>query len=166
MVSRRPCAIRLCGVGESSDGYHISAPDPSGSGAEAAIRAALAAAGAAPRDVGYVNLHGTATPKNDEMESEVIARVFGLDVPCSSTKSLTGHTLGAAGAQELGLCWLLLGDANADRRLPVHGWDGVRDPQLPPINLVGEHVRFERDVFVSNSFAFGGSNAAIAIGRA
>ena len=166
VVSRRPSAIRLCGVGESSDGYHISAPDPSGSGAEAAIRAALAAAGAAPRDVGYVNLHGTGTPKNDEMESEVMARVFGLDVPCSSTKSLTGHTLGAAGAQELGLCWLLLGDANAGRRLPAHGWDGVRDPQLPPINLVGENVRFERDVFVSNSFAFGGSNAAIAIGRA
>jgi 3-oxoacyl-[acyl-carrier-protein] synthase-1 len=166
VVSRRPSAIRLCGVGESSDGYHISAPDPSGRGAEAAIRAALADARAGARAVGYVNLHGTATPKNDEMESEVMARVFGVDVPCSSTKSLIGHTLGAAGAQELGLCWLLLGDANAERRLPAHGWDGVRDPNLPPINLVGEGVRFERDVFVSNSFAFGGSNAAIAIGRA
>jgi 3-oxoacyl-[acyl-carrier-protein] synthase-1 len=166
VVSRRPSAIRLCGVGESSDGYHISAPDPSGRGAEAAIRAALADAGAAPRDVGYVNLHGTATPKNDEMESEVMARVFGLDVPCSSTKSLLGHTLGAAGAQELGLCWLLLGDANAARRLPAHGWDGVRDLGLPPINLAGPDARFERDIFVSNSFAFGGSNAALAIGRA
>ena len=129
--------IRLCGVGESSDGYHISAPDPSGRGAEAAIRAALARRRRAPRDVGYVNLHGTATPKNDEMESAVMARVFGLDVPCSSTKSLMGHTLGAAGAQELGLCWLLLSDANAARRLARHGWDGVRDPRLPPINLVG-----------------------------
>ena len=166
VVSRQPGAIRLCGVGESSDGYHISAPDPSGRGAEAAIRAALADARAGARDVGYVNLHGTATPKNDEMESEVMARVFGIDVPCSSTKSLIGHTLGAAGAQELGLCWLLLGDTNAERRLPAHVWDGVRDPNLPPINLVGEGVRFERDVFVSNSFAFGGSNAAIAIGRA
>ena len=166
VVSRRPSAIRLCGVGESSDGYHISAPDPSGRGAEAAIRAALADAGLRPDDVGYVNLHGTATPKNDEMESEVMARVFGLDVPCSSTKSLIGHTLGAAGAQELGLCWLLLGDGNPARRLPAHAWDGVRDPRLPPINLVGADVCFERDVFVSNSFAFGGSNAAIAIGRA
>jgi 3-oxoacyl-[acyl-carrier-protein] synthase I len=166
VVSRRPSAIRLCGVGESSDGYHISAPDPSGRGAELAIRAALADARARPGDVGYVNLHGTATPKNDEMESEVMARVFGLDVPCSSTKSLIGHTLGAAGAQELGLCWLLLGDANAARRLPAHGWDGVRDPRLQPINLVGADARFARDVFVSNSFAFGGSNAAIVIGRA
>jgi 3-oxoacyl-[acyl-carrier-protein] synthase-1 len=166
VVSRRPSAIRLCGVGESSDGYHISAPDPSGRGAEAAIRAALADAGVAARDVGYVNLHGTATPKNDEMESEVMARVFGCDVLCSSTKSLIGHTLGAAGAQELGFCWLLLDDENEARRLPAHAWDGVRDPSLPPINLVGADVRFERDVFVSNSFAFGGSNAAVAIGRA
>jgi 3-oxoacyl-[acyl-carrier-protein] synthase-1 len=100
------------------------------------------------------------------MESRVIARVFGSDVPCGSTKSMIGHTLGAAGAQELGLCWLLLSDRNIDRGLPPHLWDGVRDPQLPAINLVGANVRWERDVFVSNSFAFGGSNAAVAIGRA
>jgi 3-oxoacyl-[acyl-carrier-protein] synthase-1 len=87
-------------------------------------------------------------------------------VPCSSTKSLIGHTLGAAGAQELGLCWLLLSDDNASRRLPAHGWDGVRDPALPPIHLVGAGERWERDVFVSNSFAFGGSNVSVAIGRA
>jgi 3-oxoacyl-[acyl-carrier-protein] synthase-1 len=166
VVTRQPSALRLCGVGESSDGYHISAPDPSGRGAEQAIRAALEQAGVAPEDVGYVNLHGTATPKNDEMESEVMARVFGVDVPCSSTKSLIGHTLGAAGAQELGFCWLLLGDDNVGRRLPAHGWDGVRDPALPPIHLVGQGESWERDVFVSNSFAFGGSNAAVVIGRA
>jgi 3-oxoacyl-[acyl-carrier-protein] synthase-1 len=100
------------------------------------------------------------------MESDVMAGVFGLDVPCSSTKPLLGHTLGAAGAQELGLCWLLLSDANADRRLPAHVWDGVRDPRLPPINLVGAEAAWQRDVFVSSSFAFGGSNAAIALGRA
>jgi len=166
VVSKVPAAVRLCGVGESSDGYHISAPDPSGRGAEIAIRAALAQAGAAPAAVGYVNLHGTATPKNDEMESQVMARVFGLEAPCSSTKSLIGHTLGAAGALELGFCWLLLSDANVRRRLPAHGWDGARDPHLPPINLVGDDARWERDLFVSNSFAFGGSNAAVAVGRA
>ena len=166
VVTKAPSAVRLCGVGESSDGYHISAPDPSGRGAEEAIRAALEQAAVAPEGVGYVNLHGTATPKNDEMESEVMARVFGVDVPCSSTKSLIGHTLGAAGAQELGFCWLLLGDGNPSRRLPAHGWDGVRDPALPPIHLVGEAEAWERDVFVSNSFAFGGSNAAVVVGRA
>jgi 3-oxoacyl-[acyl-carrier-protein] synthase-1 len=165
VVSRRPAPIRLGGVGEASDGHHISAPDPTGRGAEAAIRAALAQARAAPAAVGYVNLHGTGTPKNDEMESEIMARVFGLDVPCSSTKPLIGHTLGAAGAQELGLCWLLLSADNSERRLPAHVWDGVRDARLPAINLVGTGAAWERDVFVSNSFAFGGSNAAIAIGR-
>lgn len=166
VVSKVPAAVRLAGVGESSDGHHISAPDPSGRGAEAAIRAALAQAGALPQDVGYVNLHGTATPKNDEMESQVMARVFGLEMPCSSTKSLIGHALGAAGALELGFCWLLLSDANARRRLPAHRWDGVRDRNLPPINLVGDDARWERDLFVSNSFAFGGSNAAVVVGRA
>jgi 3-oxoacyl-[acyl-carrier-protein] synthase-1 len=165
VVSKAPAAVRLAGVGESSDGYHISAPDPSGRGAEIAIRAALAQAGALPRAVGYVNLHGTATPKNDEMESQVMARVFGLEMPCSSTKSLIGHTLGAAGALELGFCWLLLSDANAERRLPAQAWDGARDPNLPPINLVGDDARWERGLFVSNSFAFGGSNAAVAVGR-
>jgi 3-oxoacyl-[acyl-carrier-protein] synthase-1 len=164
-VSRRPSPMRLCGIGESSDGYHISAPDPNGRGAEMAIRAALADAGVSPDDVGYVNLHGTGTSKNDELEGGVSARVFGLDVPCSSTKSQMGHALGAAGAQELGLCWLLLSEANIARRLPPHVWDGVRDASLPPINLVGAGAHWERDVFVSNSFAFGGSNVAIAIGR-
>jgi 3-oxoacyl-[acyl-carrier-protein] synthase-1 len=166
VLSRRPGGIRLCGVGESSDGYHISAPDPSGRGAEAAIRDALGRAGVAPADVGYVNLHGTGTPKNDAMESEVMARVFGLDVPCSSTKPLIGHTLGAAGALELGICWLLVSDLNGARRLPAHPWDGVRDPHLPPIALVGTDAVWQRDLFVSSSFAFGGSNAAIALGRA
>jgi 3-oxoacyl-[acyl-carrier-protein] synthase-1 len=165
LVTRTPAAVRLYGVGESSDGYHLSAPDPDGCGAEAAIRAALAAANLQPADVDYVNLHGTATLKNDDMEGRVIARVFGPRTPCGSTKPLIGHTLGAAGAQELGLCWLLLHEDNDDRRLPRHLWDGVRDAELPEINLVGDE-QWTRGVFVSNSFAFGGSNTAVAIGRA
>lgn len=165
LLTREPAPVRLFGVGESSDAYHMSAPDPQGRGAEAAILAALAQAGLQPSDIGYVNLHGTATPKNDEMESRVVARVFGVEMPCGSTKSLIGHTLGAAGAQELGLCWLLL-DGERDCRLPTHLWDGVRDPQLPEIDLVGAGRHWERDVFVSNSFAFGGSNTAIVVGRA
>jgi 3-oxoacyl-[acyl-carrier-protein] synthase-1 len=166
LLTKSPGPVRLCGVGESSDGYHMSAPDPEGRGAEIAIQAALEEAGFGPADVGYVNLHGTATPKNDEMESRVIARLFGLDVPCGSTKALIGHTLGAAGAQELGLCWLLLSEANHTRRLPRHVWDGARDPRLPPLDFVNDGARWERDAFVSNSFAFGGSNTSVVIGRA
>jgi 3-oxoacyl-[acyl-carrier-protein] synthase-1 len=166
LLSREPAAIRLCGVGESSDGYHMSAPDPEGRGAELALRSALEQAGVAPEHVGYVNLHGTATPKNDEMESRVIARVLGSSVPCTSTKPLLGHMLGAAGAAEVGLCWLLLSDLNQERRLPRHVWDGRHDPDLPEINLLDDDARWERDVFASNSFAFGGSNATVVIGRA
>jgi 3-oxoacyl-[acyl-carrier-protein] synthase I len=166
LMTRSPAAVRLYGIGESSDGYHMSAPDPEGRGAEIAIRAALAQAALEPSGVGYVNLHGTATQKNDEMESRVVARLFGAATPCGSTKSLIGHTLGAAGAQELGLCWLVLNAANERQRLPTHLWDGIPDPQLPEINLVGRDKRWERGVFISNSFAFGGSNTAVAIGHA
>jgi 3-oxoacyl-[acyl-carrier-protein] synthase-1 len=165
LMTRTPSPVRLLGVGESSDGHHLSAPDPAGRGAETAIRAALAAAQLDPDEVDYVNLHGTATQKNDEMESRVMARVFGAKTPCGSTKSLIGHTLGAAGAQELGLCWLLLLE-NASRRLPRHLWDGIKDPDLPDINLASGAERWTRGVFVSNSFAFGGSNTAVAIGTA
>jgi 3-oxoacyl-[acyl-carrier-protein] synthase I len=166
LMTRTPAPVRLYGVGESSDGYHLSAPDPEGRGAEAAIRAALASAQLDPRDVDYVNLHGTATRKNDDMESRVMARVFGAETPCGSTKTLIGHTLGAAGAQELGLCWLLLGGDNGGRRLPPHVWDGVRDSSLPDIHLASGEERWARGIFVSNSFAFGGSNTSVAIGRA
>src|SRR5690606_10046246 len=103
---------------------------------------------------------------NDAMESRVIARLFGSDAPCTSTKSLIGHTLGAAGAQEVALCWLLLSESNRNRSLPPHLWDGARDPALPFINLVGDGACWDRDTFVSNSFAFGGSNACVVIGRA
>jgi 3-oxoacyl-[acyl-carrier-protein] synthase I len=166
LMTRSPAAVRLFGIGEASDGYHMSAPDPEGRGAEVAIRAALAQAALEPASIGYVNLHGTATQKNDEMESRVVARLFGAATPCGSTKSLIGHTLGAAGAQELGLCWLVLNAANDRQRLPTHLWDGVPDPHLPEINLVGRDERWERGTFISHSFAFGGSNTAVAIGYA
>jgi 3-oxoacyl-[acyl-carrier-protein] synthase-1 len=165
VISREEGPIRLCGVGESSDAYHMSAPEPSGKGAELAIRAALADAQADPRDIGYLNLHGTATPKNDAMESCVVDRIFGPDTPCSSTKSQIGHTLGAAGAQETGLCWLLLSEMNADKQLPKHLWDGESDPDIATIGLTPGNAHWEQGVFMSNSFAFGGSNVSVIIGR-
>jgi len=165
LMSRDPAPMRLLGVGESSDAYHMSAPEPEGKGAEIAIRAALADAGLEPGQVGYINLHGTATIKNDEMESCVVDRVFRPGVQCSSTKSQIGHTLGAAGAQEIGLCWLLLDEMNEMRRLPEHLWDGEADPELAAIGLTGDDAHWEKGVFMSNSFAFGGSNVSVIIGR-
>lgn len=164
VLSKRRGPVELLGVGESSDGYHMSAPDPDGRGAESAVRGALASAALEPGDIGYVNLHGTGTPKNDEMESRVIARIFGDSTPCSSTKSQLGHTLGAAGALEAGLCWLLLGDGNGDRLLPVQVWDGENDASLPGIGLVDGSQHWDSGIFMSNSFAFGGSNASVIFG--
>ncbi|HDR8951816.1 TPA: beta-ketoacyl-[acyl-carrier-protein] synthase family protein [Burkholderia vietnamiensis] len=165
VVSRDEAAIRLAGVGESSDAHHISAPDPAGHGAEDALRAALADAGVAASAIGYVNLHATATRLNDEMEANVTARVFPHGVPASGTKPLTGHMLGAAGATELGFGWLTLARRIA---LPAHVWDGEHDPALPALDLVRDERRLAGDAagryVMSNSFAFGGSNASLILG--
>lgn len=157
--------IAFLGAGESSDAHHMSAPHPEGVGAEVAMRAALADAGLNAEQVAYLNMHATATPKNDEMESRAISRVFQNGVSVSGTKPLTGHTLGAAGAMELGLCWLALRAG----RLPPHVWDGERDPALPSLGLLAGGQVFPATsgrVCMSNSFAFGGSNASLLIGDA
>jgi len=158
--------IELCGVGESSDAYHISAPLADGSGAELAINAALKDANIGASDIDYVNLHGTATIKNDEMESRLMHRVFAESVHCSSTKSVTGHTLGAAGATELGLCWLSLSSLNIQKYLPPHIWDGQQDAALSELSFVKESAIYNAKYMMSNSFAFGGSNASVIIGVA
>lgn len=161
VLAREPAAVALVGGGESSDAHHLSAPDPAGAGAELAMRAALADAGTRQAgDVDYVNLHATATPKNDEMESRVMARVFPESTAMSGTKPLTGHTLGAAGALEAAFCWMAL---TGDGRLPPHLWDGAADPALPALNLAARGARAARGVrlAMSNSFAFGGSNASL-----
>ena len=166
LITTEARGVELAGVGEGSDAHHISAPDPSGAGAVRCMTDALSDAGLDASDIGYVNLHGTATPLNDEMESLAIENVFGLDTLCSSTKPFTGHTLGAAGAVEAGICWLTL---QHDTRgfLPVHVWDGQRDPQLPGIKLVEAGSRIEQspDYVLSNNFAFGGSNISLVLGR-
>jgi 3-oxoacyl-[acyl-carrier-protein] synthase-1 len=157
--------IELLGVGASSDAHHISAPDPEGKGAEAAIREALHQAGVSPAEVSYVNLHGTGTPLNDAMEAAVIHRLFPHQPPCSSSKGQIGHTLGAAGANEAAICWLLL--TRGDGRLAPHLWDGTADERLAPIHLVqpGDHLpQGRRRILLSNSFAFGGNNAAVLLG--
>lgn len=168
LLVREAGGIQLLGVGESGDAFHMSAPDPEGAGAERAMRAALDDAGVLSDAVSYLNLHGTGTPLNDAMESQAVYRVFGSRVPCSSTKPLVGHTLGASGALELAFCWMMLARWRAGV-LPLlpHRWDGVADPALPLLLFarLGEHRDgASRPLVMSNSFGFGGNNCALLLG--
>ena len=167
LLTREPGPVALAGWGESSDAHHMSAPDPQALGAIDALQQALDRAGWAPAQVDYVNLHGTATGHNDAMESRAVATVLGQAVPASSTKPLTGHTLGASGAIEAAICWLVLAQ-NPERQLPPHWWDGQPDPELPELALVapGQRLAQAPQRLLSSSFAFGGSNAVLALERA
>ena len=166
LMTREQGPVRLAGWGETSEAYHLWAPDPSGRGAIDAMRKALERESIAPSKVEYLNMHGTATPHNDAMESRAVAEVFGLDLAVSSTKPLTGHALAAAGAIEAAIAWLTMID-NPRGRLPVHWWDGERDSKLPHLRLVGrdESLGHAPAYVLSNSFAFGGSNAALLFAR-
>ena len=170
ILERNRGDILLAGVGESSDAHHLTAPDPSGAGARAAMQAALADAHLAPADIDYINLHGTGTRYNDSMECAAIADLFGAQTPLlSSTKPLTGHTLGAAGAIEAGLCWLLLTKHGPAYPHPIA--PDELDPTLPPIALAtrpteaaGSQQHLPTTI-LSNAFAFGGSNATLILRR-
>jgi len=162
LLSREEGPLELAGIGESSDAHHISAPDPTGAGAMRCMQAALDDADIAPEAVGYINLHGTATELNDQMEAHAVAEVFGSTVPCSSTKPFTGHTLGAAGAIEAVICGLAL----LERFIPGHVWDGQPDPNLPPLNLSDpQSAVTDFEYALSNSFAFGGNNISVILRR-
>jgi 3-oxoacyl-[acyl-carrier-protein] synthase-1 len=157
--------IRLMGVGESSDAWHATAPHPEGRGAIFAITEALGQANIAPSDRGYINLHGTGTALNDSMESFAVNAVFDNATPVSSTKALTGHTLGACGAIEAAFCWLTLSPYNKANLLPAHAWDGIRDDKLPMLNFVEKGSSAEIKYCLSNAFAFGGNNVSLVLGR-
>ncbi|KAI2672850.1 beta-ketoacyl-[acyl-carrier-protein] synthase family protein [Pseudomonas sp. TNT3] len=162
-------SIALLGSGASSDAHHISAPEPTGRGALQAMRKALNRANLQPEQIGYLNLHGTATQHNDAMESLAVATLFPSGVPCSSTKPMTGHTLGAAGALEAAFCWLSLSTDNQQHALPPHVWDGQPDPGLPALKWVTPADRLTSIApryLMSNSFAFGGNNVSLIIGDA
>jgi 3-oxoacyl-[acyl-carrier-protein] synthase-1 len=167
LVTRGQGPVRLLGAGESSDAYNVSAPEPGGRGAAEAMQLALKHSGLKTSDIDYINLHGTGTPHNDSMESRAVEKVFGLGTPCSSTKPLTGHTLGTAGALEAAFCWLLLSGENPQGALAPHIYDGAYDPALPAIRLVkpGETLGRPLQYLASNSFGFGGSNASLILGR-
>jgi 3-oxoacyl-[acyl-carrier-protein] synthase II len=151
----------IIGYGISTDNHHLTQPDPSGSGPRRAMEQALLSAGSSPKDVNYINAHGTATPFNDAAEGKAIAELFER-VPVSSTKSMIGHSLGAAGAIEAVVCLLALQrqflPANINFRNP--------DPDLE-IDIVANKSRKAKiDMVLSNSFGFGGTNASILIRNA
>ncbi len=153
-------APRLAGYGETSDAFHMSQPPENGDGAEAAMRAALAMSALAPADIGYANLHGTASQANDVAESRALARVFDSGVTAASTKGWTGHTLGAAGIVEAVIALealttgLLPGTLNLEKP----------DPALA-FPIAGDNRDAEVGAVLSNSFGFGGNNCSLVFRR-
>lgn len=157
-VDTAPRAPRLLGHGESSDAYHMSTPHPEGRGAQAALDDALARAGLATDAIDYVNLHGTATLKNDEVEAKLLPR-FATRTRASSTKGFTGHTLGAAGALEAVFALLAIEHG----MVPPNLGCSEPMPQVAPwlaLQPSGQRV----DIALSNSFGFGGNNACLVFG--
>lgn len=152
--------LALLGYGETSDAYHMSSPDPDGRGAAQAMRDALARGGIAAEAVGYVNLHGTATPANDASEDKAVTAVLGTATPCSSTKGYTGHTLGAAGILEAVFSLLAIEHGY----LPVSLNTRTKDPAIAG-NILLEAREQRVDYVLSNSFGFGGNNASLLFGR-
>jgi 3-oxoacyl-[acyl-carrier-protein] synthase-1 len=148
------------GYGESSDAHHMSAPHPDGLGARLAIQDALARAELTPEQIDYINLHGTASRKNDEVEAAVVAALFPETTLASSTKGWTGHTLGAAGIVEAAMCWLALESGEIPGTLNTETLDPLCGPQIQRANTQrnAQHA-------LSFSFGFGGSNCVLAFAR-
>jgi 3-oxoacyl-[acyl-carrier-protein] synthase II len=154
----------LVGYGASGDAYHITAPEPSGLGAQLAMRQAMQDAGVGPGEVGYINSHGTSTPHNDIMETKAIKAVFGDHAPgivVGSTKSMVGHLLGAAGAVETVISSMVTREGTIPPTI------NFSEPD-PECDLDYGHNRLERrpvDLALSNSFGFGGHNVTLAVRR-
>ncbi|MDI1231404.1 MAG: beta-ketoacyl-[acyl-carrier-protein] synthase family protein [Methylobacter sp.] len=168
VLSKEPGPVVLQGIGASSDAYHFAAPDPDATDVIRAMQLALDDAGKTPAQIDYLNLHGTATVLNDAMESKAVNALFGSTVAASSSKGMTGHALGAAAALELAFCWLLLSSDDELGTLIPNSNDDEPDPLLPALHLAkqGETLGRRIDTCQSNSFAFGGNNLSIVVGRA
>ncbi|MGY4514786.1 3-oxoacyl-[acyl-carrier-protein] synthase-1 [Lysobacter sp. HA18] len=152
--------LQLRGYGESSDAHHMSAPHPEGLGAQNAMRDALARGGVDAADIGYLNLHGTATPANDRAESLAIKAVFPDTLHASSTKAYTGHTLGAAGIVESVIALLALESGELPGTLGSSTPDEICGPQIR-FDSAHRDIRYA----MNNSFGFGGNNCSLLFGR-
>jgi 3-oxoacyl-[acyl-carrier-protein] synthase II len=154
----------VAGFGASADAYHISAPEPEGAGAIQALEAALEEAGETAEGIDYINAHGTSTPLNDAAETKLIKKALGdraYDVPVSSTKSMTGHLLGAAGAVEAAICAMAVHEGVLPPTINYEHRDGDCDLDYVPNEARQADVRLA----LSNAFGFGGQNAVVALRR-
>jgi len=154
-------AVWLLGLGESSDAYHMSSPHPEGLGARLAMEQALKSASLTSSKIDYINLHGTSTPSNDAAEAKAVNAVFDFDIPCSSSKGATGHTLGAAGAIEAIICALALQNEFIPGGLNTQ----TIDPQLN-LNYQLKNTPQKLAHVMTNSFGFGGTNCSLVLGLA
>ncbi len=159
LLERDGDGMRLLGAGATSDGYHMSSPHPEGAGAIGAMQSALDRAGLRPSDIDYVNLHGTGTRANDAMEDIAVATVFGTNVPCSSTKGWTGHSLGACGILEAVIAGQCMQAGFAPGGLGIE----QVDPAFHARVLMGNTPARIRTV-ASNAFGFGGINCCLIFG--
>lgn len=151
--------VALLGYGESADAYHMSTPHPEGAGAALAMRFALERAGLSPRDIDYINLHGTASQVNDAMEDKAVMQVFGAETPCSGTKGWTGHALGAAGITEAVIACLSIQHGFLPGTLNTRVVDAAFTSRVLTDNVTAPVRRV-----LSNSFGFGGSNCSLIFG--
>lgn len=157
----------FAGAGETSDAYHCATPDPNGVQASIAIEKALKNSGLKAQNIDYINLHGTGTISNDLMEANAVHRIFGEGVSSSSTKSLTGHCLGASAGVEAALCCAMLDkQINKDNHLLPHRFDNEYDESLPELSLVKYGQKSDKLKYImNNAFGFGGTNAVMILGR-
>lgn len=159
-----PILAELVGFGQSADAYHLTAPAPEGVGAQLAMRAALRDAGIGPEAVGYINAHGTSTPMNDLNETLAVKAVFGEHarrLVMGSTKSMTGHLLGAAGAVEAVICSLVVKEGRIPPTINFSSPDPACDLDYAHNRMVEREVEYA----ATNSFGFGGHNVTLVIRR-
>ena len=159
-------ALYLKGYNSNSDSHHMTSPDIEGNTTSKCINDALKHADMNINSIDYINLHGTGTLINDKMESKTLERVNASNIYCSSSKTSFGHTIGAAGAMELGVCYIALSKMNKEKIIPPHLYDGEYDNELSRINLVTKKISAERlENCMSVSFGFGGSNTCLIVGK-
>ncbi|MFA5362952.1 MAG: beta-ketoacyl-ACP synthase II [Candidatus Omnitrophota bacterium] len=154
----------ILGVSSTCDAYHMTSPDPQGQQAERALRLAIQDAGIKPHDIDYINAHGTSTPLNDKIETIVIKRVFGdraKEIPVSSTKSIIGHTIAAAGALEICAALLALEKGIIHPTINQEAPDPECDLNYVPNKAITAHPK----IILKNSFGFGGKNSALVLGK-